>query len=389
MLDSSDGAMAEVAPAPSEAQVAFELDYRCCRISGLRSDAGKRLNGSLGCADVSRERLAAAGPDDRLPVHMVSADGTVAEEGQLLKRSNLRFATSTRDVTAAGVCHVLLNPFGRSHVKHLSFGSSGPTKQQLERMGAEAGAMEELSFDALAELPLPLRFLLACGPLSDLGAAEAALSALVTPALLLEHQEAENRPANRPPGASRHMVVRPASLDTLLDVDIPACTTLSADVRGGASGLGQLRAPGVGLTALEWAAKCGNLAVAEWLCTDERTRILLNTGSPVGWACYAGHVDVARLLSQHGADPSATDVVLWKAMPPVLATASVGQAEALEWLVDEMGVSIHTTDDRTLGILHHIHTPDDWEARPGHVACDEFARAKGAKKQHFRNFKTK
>ena len=57
--------------------------------------------------------------------------------------------------------------------------------------------------------------------------------------------------------------------------------------------------------------------------------------------------------------------------------------------MDEMGVSIHTADDHSLGILHHIHQPENWQDRPGHVACDEFAKQRGARKQYFRNFKTK
>ena len=45
----------------------------------------------------------------------------------------------------------------------------------------------------------------------------------------------------------------------------------------------KLRMDFSGFTALEWAAKKGNIGTVEWLCTDDRTKILLNVGCPVGW----------------------------------------------------------------------------------------------------------
>ena len=89
-----------------------------------------------------------------------------------------------------------------------------------------------------------------------------------------------------------------------------------------------LRVPSFGLTALEWAAKKGNLDVIEWLCTDVRTKALVRTGSPIGWACYTGRVECAKSLLRHGADPTATDAFLWDETPPLLVAFQNGQLEA-------------------------------------------------------------
>ena len=166
---------------------------------------------------------------------------------------------------------------------------------------------------------------------------------------------------------------------------VPEFAILPTEISGRVSGLGVLRVPGAGLTALEWAAKCGNRTICEWLGTDTRTAELLQVGAPVGWACYAGQVDIARVLWRLGASPSATDIVLWRGLPPLLAAASSGKLEVLQFLVEEVRVSVHTCDDHGLGILHHIQQAPAWEQLKGHTACNEYAKARGAKKQYIRN----
>lgn len=112
--------------------------------------------------------------------------------------------------------------------------------------------------------------------------------------------------------------------------------------------------------------------MVEWLCTDERTKRLVNEGSPVGWACYTGRIECAKLLVRHGADPSATDAVLWNHLPPLMVAAQNGQLEALQWLVDEIGVDLRSKDATGKSVVHHIKVPKNWEDCPGHVACLEW-----------------
>ena len=181
--------------------------------------------------------------------------------------------------------------------------------------------------------------------------------------------------------ATRDAVAEPAPAAApagqLVEMELPPYTLLPAALvtRCASAGLGLLRVPGSGFTALEWAAKHGNLQIVEWLCDDDRTCDLLHQGSPVGWACYAGNVDVARLLLKRGAEPTATDQVLWCGLPPFLAAAEGGQVEALELLVQEQKVSIHTTGDDGLGILHRIRQIPGYEKKPKLVAAEEWAPA--------------
>jgi len=48
-------------------------------------------------------------------------------------------------------------------------------------------------------------------------------------------------------------------------------------------------------------------------------------GSPVGWACYTGQLEIAKSLVRMGADAAATDAVLWGGLPPLLVAAQNGQ----------------------------------------------------------------
>ena len=360
-----------------------------CRIHGLTSDAGKGLNGQTGHAKIAEERLAALDDSERVPVVIEGA-----KAAKSLKRANLELAAVTRHLSGAGACTVTLSPFGKSSVSYLSWSAVGPTSKKLSKF--EELEAKSLPFESLDELPVVLQFLLACGPVADLEGARASLGRIESPELLLEHADADAKGllARRPPphpgqhAAAGTLARRPPDLSSLVSVDVPACTTLSAEVLGsGIAGLGQLRAPGVGLTALEWAARCGNASIVDWLCTDPRTApVLVKTGSPVGWACCAGHAEVARALLGHGASPLATDVVLWRGMPPILAAAANGQVETVQLLCEEQGVSIHTCDEDRLGILHHIHGRGDWVNLLGHLATDTYARTRGAKLQVFRNF---
>jgi ankyrin repeat protein len=60
-------------------------------------------------------------------------------------------------------------------------------------------------------------------------------------------------------------------------------------------------------------------------------------GSPIGWACYTGQVEIAQMLVSYGADPGKTDIVLFWSLPPLLLAAQNGKLEALKFLVDECG----------------------------------------------------
>ena len=177
-------------------------------------------------------------------------------------------------------------------------------------------------FRTLTDLDAPLQLLLACGPLVDLPRAQALLPEVLS---LLP-----------PPGITA------------------------------------LRLHDVLFTPLEWAAKKGNLAVVEWLCTDARTQPLVRVGAPVGWACYTGKLEVARALLRHGADAGATHEALWGGLPPLLVAAQNGQLQTVQWLMDEAGQQLAIEDSRGFGVLHHITLPQNWQ-RLTHADCKRWA----------------
>jgi hypothetical protein len=205
-----------------------------------------------------------------------------------------------------------------------------------------------IMFASVSELQLPFRFLVSCGPLQDLALAKAALEELLS-------------------------VIAQGGGTTGFDDNYGWPLHFGSAHPDPRRVVASIRAPAAGFTALEWAAKKGNLGVVEWLCTDERTKCLVREGSPIGWACYTGRIECARLLFRHGADPAATDMVLWGGLPPLCVAAQNGQLEAIRWLVDEVGQDVRLTDRNGRGVVQHAKMAPNWEDCPGQVACVQWA----------------
>jgi hypothetical protein len=191
--------------------------------------------------------------------------------------------------------------------------------------GSTDGRKEEVRFDQLTDLAEEEQFMLACGPLPDLTRAKELL---------------------------------PRVLEKLSDSSAPQSDLAPSRF------IAKLFMAPIQLSALEWAAKKGNRAIVEWLCTDERTRTLLTFGAPVGWACYTGRVEVARVLVAHGASATATTAALWGHCPPILAAASNGQLEAMQWLVSELGHDVRTVDHRAKGVAGYVKQDPGWRDGP-------------------------
>lgn len=128
--------------------------------------------------------------------------------------------------------------------------------------------------DSIDDLPLPLQFLVSCGSMPDLDRVKRLL-----------------------PG---------------IGAGLPGSGGLPIE---------ELLVPGVGYTCLDWAARRGNFEIAEFLCTDPRTRSVVTSphGAPVGWACYTNHVELARMLVEHGADVAQTNRALYQRHPAYMA----------------------------------------------------------------------
>ncbi|EJK55123.1 hypothetical protein THAOC_25176 [Thalassiosira oceanica] len=194
-------------------------------------------------------------------------------------------------------------------------------------------------FRSLDELSAPYQFLLSCGPIPDITRAKRVL-----PFVLHEI----NKVGLMPDGAIPN---------------IADCT-----VRG------------FGLNALEWAARRGNLAIAEWLATDSRTRVMLarTDSAPVAWACYTGRVELAQMLIKKGADSHATTEKVFNNKPPTHLAGENGQLLAVRFLVEECGhdisaVDLEGHDMRTsLRLYNKV-----WAKSAGCVAVDEYARSLG------------
>jgi hypothetical protein len=195
----------------------------------------------------------------------------------------------------------------------------------------QSGGLPEsmIEFDDLSELDPLLRFLVTCGPLPDIEMAKGCVD------------------------------------DALRMVD---------------GNVSMLRIKSAGFTALEWAAKKGTSPTVQWLCTDERTKALVNIGCPIGWACYTGQVDIARYLKLQGADPAATDDILWGDIPVLCVAAQNGQLEAMKFLVDDCGHDIGMVDINGHGILENIEDAGNWRELPGHAAAHEWTKKKTAER---------
>ena len=418
-----------------------KIDPAWCLVSGLSSEAGQQLNGKVGRAEVGTDEINAAAPDDRISVRLVDNEDITKS----VKRKNLEFALCSRDTTGSGICVVTYNPLGSSSIAYSRWSTdSGPS------LGAIGKIDDRIPFFTFDDLPVPLQFLLACGAIPNLQRAQVALQRMAdgncralpmsmrsdnvlaampadatkaatqaseveveaVAAAAAEEEEEEEYDSNAeydddeeeviftPPSAVGSAPPAPApasepaaavvpSSRELAEMHVPECTVIPGTLLAlgaAATGLARLRVPGAGMTALEWAAKRGNMEIVQWLCTDERTKELLHAGSPVGWACYGGHVEVARYLVGRGGDPRATDSVLWRGLPPVMAAAVNGKVGTLEFCVCECNprISVNTTDEQGLGILYKIRQVSEYKLTPGLVAVEEWSLAHGCKEQYLK-----
>lgn len=225
------------------------------------------------------------------------------------------------EVSGTGMASILWNPDGESNISVCM--SVGMNTMMMENIRQQAVTTK---FHDLSELDPVMRFLLCCGPLPDLKIAK----------------------------------------DSVSD----ALAAVNGDIQ-------RIRFPVVGFTPLEWAAKKGNMETIKWLCTDERTKSFVNIGCPVGWSCYTGQVDIARLLVEvYNVDAHKTDNILWNSLSPLFVAASNGQFEALEFLVNECGMNIKDVDGFGKNVLNHIESSPNWREVDGHRKCHKWAKKK-------------
>ena len=190
--------------------------------------------------------------------------------------------------------------------------------------GHDLSFQQQIPFNDFSELPPPLRFLVCCGPLPQLDLVQQCVN----------------------------------------DAIVSCNGTLH-----------QLRFPLAGFTALEWAAKKGNLDIVRWLCTDARTKDLINIGCPVGWAGYTGQVDIMRQLVSYGADPSKTDDVLWNNTLPLFVAAQNGKLDAVKFYIEECKQDIGMIDDEGSNILKHVEKAQNWREMDDHVETHKWAKS--------------
>lgn len=138
----------------------------------------------------------------------------------------------------------------------------------------------------------------------------------------------------------------------------------------------RLRVPSIGITVLEWAALRGNMSTVQWLCKDLRTRSLLKQGTPMGWAGFAGHIEILRYLHSEGADPFATDVNFWNRQHPFLAVAGAGQFEAMQLWIDEFGGDVKVADSLGRNAITVIGQVERWRDMDGHKQCVKWLKKK-------------
>jgi hypothetical protein len=135
-----------------------------------------------------------------------------------------------------------------------------------------------------------------------------------------------------------------------------------------------LRFHGSNLNALEMAAREGNFAICEWLVTDERTKKhFIHTRhldpeslgeATVAWSAYTNHVSLCRMLVANGCDPRRSNDLVFRSTPPLFMAAQAGALQAVQYLVDEVGININ-----------YVH-PDMRGKCEGHIIwhCNESAR---------------
>ena len=76
-----------------------------------------------------------------------------------------------------------------------------------------------------------------------------------------------------------------------------------------------------------------------------------------------GQVDIARMLVAFGADPAATDGILWHRTPPLLETAQNCQLEIMKNLVEELRQDIHMRDPACRDVQKSIKlAPPDYKS---------------------------
>eukprot|EP00594_Rhizosolenia_setigera_P005872 CAMPEP_0178945470 /NCGR_PEP_ID=MMETSP0789-20121207/3754_1 /TAXON_ID=3005 /ORGANISM="Rhizosolenia setigera, Strain CCMP 1694" /LENGTH=605 /DNA_ID=CAMNT_0020625367 /DNA_START=1 /DNA_END=1818 /DNA_ORIENTATION=+ len=149
---------------------------------------------------------------------------------------------------------------------------------------------------------------------------------------------------------------------------------------GSVPNIGDITVRGYSLNALEWASRRGNYAIAEWLSTDERTKIMLtrSDSAPVAWACYTNKVELARMLVKNGANSRATTETVWVFKPATHLASENGSFLALKFLVEECGNDINECDTFGNDIRASLRVNNKaWARIAGCVACDDYAKELG------------
>lgn len=142
--------------------------------------------------------------------------------------------------------------------------------------------------------------------------------------------------------------------------------------------IGDLRVPGPDFRILDLACRFGNTEIVSWLCGDERTRCMVTAGTAVAWAVYTGQVEIAKLVVQHGADPTTTDSVCFGSKPPLFMAAENGQLLAMKWLVEEVGQDLNMRCPEHGSVLDACKAKGFGKSNmtPSHRACADWVHSK-------------
>jgi hypothetical protein len=112
--------------------------------------------------------------------------------------------------------------------------------------------------------------------------------------------------------------------------------------------INEIRLPGTQFSALEWASRKGHEPIVRWLITEGKADV--NMGAPVAWACYTNRVSMAKMLvEEYKADPQQIEQGYGRAA--VHLSAENGSLDALKWLIEEKGISAHTPDRKGMSPL--------------------------------------